>query len=118
MKRFALILSAVGAIALLSTPAMASDNFYFGGGYGAVRHVQDHARLNHRTQHRAEAHHDAHHSPMTNRQHSRVHNQLNHQAAHDEVRHHTAHDSGRYYDGYGLRDYVIRIGRFSFWFGN
>ena len=120
MKLIALILTAVGAIALLSTPALAEDYYYYyGRGYGAVRHVQDHSRLNHRVQHRAATHHNAHHYPMTYWQHSGLHNQLDHQANHDEIRHHSAHDRGRYYYyGHGLHDYGFRIGRYSFWFGH
>ena len=118
MKRFALILTAASAIALLNTPVMAAHTYYFGGGHGAVHHAQDHARLNHRAQHRAVAHHDAHHYPMTYWQHAGLHYQLNHQATHDAVRHHVAHDSGRYYGGRGHHGFGIRIGGFSFRLGH
>lgn len=115
MKRFALILAALGTIALLttplSTPAMAANNYYCYGSYGAVRHVQDHAQLNHRGEHRAETHHNAHQYPMTSWQHAGLHNQLNYQATVDEVRHNSAHVRGRYYDGrrwvYGYQPRVL-----------
>ena len=97
MKRFALIVTTVGAFALLSTPAMAADNYYyFGRSHGAVHHGQDHAALNHRAADRAAVHHNSHHYPTARYQHARTHARLNHQAAHDAARHHAAHDRHAY----------------------
>jgi hypothetical protein len=124
MKRFALILAALGAFALMSTSAMANDNFYFYSGHGAVRHSQDHAQLNHRALHRGLWHQTVHAYGVTPRQHFRVHQQLNHQAGHDSIRHHSAHNSGRYYGGYGHHSgyshhsFGVRVGGLSFQFGH
>jgi pantothenate kinase len=118
MKRSALILTVVGTLALMSAPAMATDNFYFGFGHAARRHVQTHVQLNHRAQHRDITHHNAHHYPLTYGQHGRLHYQLNHQAAHDRVSHYRSHATRHYYGGYGQHGVNIRIGGISFGFGH
>ncbi len=118
MKRFALILTTVGALALLSTPAMASDNYFVRRSHGAVHHAQDHAALNYRAAARAAVHHNSHHYPTTRYQHAITHSRLNHQAGHDALRHHSAHDSGRYYSRYGHNSFGIRIGGFSLRLGH
>ena len=95
MKRFALILTVVGASAVLSTPAMAADN-YAGWGHAAQHHAQTHAELNHRAFDRAWMHHNAHDYGISPWDDARLHRRLNHQAAHDRARHHANHDRAAY----------------------
>ncbi len=117
MKRFALILTAVGASAILSTPAMAGDT-YFGWGHAAWHHAQNHAVLNHRAVDRARVHHIAHDYGISPWDDVRLHRRLNHEAAHDRARHHVNHNRAAYapYHG-GHGGFVIRTPYYSFRIG-
>jgi hypothetical protein len=121
MKRFFLILAAVGALAILGTQAMAADPY---GYYRArVNHNAHHDDLDHRAYHRELTHRDAHRYPMTWRGHERLHDNLDHEAFHDRLEHRSAHRSNAYspYYGYGYGRYsgFSYYGRgFSACFGN
>ncbi len=99
MKKFALALTVLAAIAVFSSPAEA----------GHQRHGSSHQELRHRSYHRSVTHRDAHRYPISYRQHDN----LRHDVYHDRLEHRSNHryDRGRRI-GFGIS------GRgFSFWLG-
>ena len=81
MKQFALALTAVGALALVTSSASASDRI----------HGRLHDDLEHRDYQRELDHRSAHRSLITPFQHYRVHRSLQHEATHDVLEHRSAH---------------------------
>lgn len=85
MRRMALMMAAVGGLAVFSmsaTPARASDWLF----HGAV-----HDRLEHRSFHRYQYHRNAHRYPMSYYSHNRLHGALEHDAFHDRLQHRSYH---------------------------
>ena len=121
MKRFTLILAAVGALAVLGTQANAADRYGYGyGNYGAqANHNAHHNDIGHRDYHRDLYHQDAHRYPMTWQGHDRLHGNLNHDAYHDQLEHRGAHRSNAYspYRSYGYGGYGYSGRGISFRFG-
>ena len=120
MRRMALMMAAVGGLAVFSTsatPAQASDWFF----HGAL-----HDQLEHRGFHRYQAHRSAHRYPMSYYGHSRLHDSLQHGAYHDRLTHRSYHRPFRslFSFGYSGSRGGIGFGRsrygssFSFGFGH
>ncbi len=103
MKRIALSIVALAALAFVVAPTMAADGYY-----GARQHASQHSDLNHRAVHRAVEHHNAHHYPMNRYQHRSLHADLNHRAVHDQLEHRSTHRS--YSPGYGQSSYGFSSG--------
>ena len=120
MKRFSLMLLAIGALTVLGTQAMAAGPH--GRHVARANHNAHHDDLEHRGYHRDLEHRDAHRYPMTWRGHERLHDNLEHGAYHDQLEHRSAHRNHAYspYRGNGLRSYngIGYYGRnVALWFG-
>ena len=121
MKRLALTVAALAALACINTPASASDFSRWFGPNNYVRHynhVRHHDDLDHRSYHRQLYHREVHRYPMTYRQHGRLHDSLNHEAFHDSLEHGSAHLSHAHTPHYRFGSGIgLRTSRGSFWFG-
>jgi len=122
MKRIALSLAALGVLAVVNTPATASDlsvllrgMFYDGHNVVRENHVRHHDDLEHRGYHQELDHRTAHRYPMTYRQHDNLHDNLDHDAFHDDLEHRSAHRSRAYspYRGNGLNFRFQSYGSYS-----
>ena len=71
MKRFSIMLLAVGTLAVFGTQAMAADGY--GRSVARANHGAHHDDLQHRGYHRELVHRDAHRYPMSWRGHERLH---------------------------------------------
>ena len=117
MKRIALTVATLAALACMNTPASASDGYYRRF-IGQNNHVRHHDNLDHRSYHRQIRHREVHRYPMTYRQHGRLHDSLGHEAYHDAVEHGVAHYSRAYTPYYRFGSGIgLRTSRGSFWIG-
>ncbi|MBI2477649.1 MAG: hypothetical protein HYV60_03075 [Planctomycetia bacterium] len=107
MKRIALSIATVAALAACTNATQASDltellRVALGTNHYSYRHAAQHAHADHhadlqyREIEREAVHHAAHHQPLTVPQHVRLHNDLGHAAYHDAVEHDTAHVTRAY----------------------
>ena len=118
MKRFSIMLLAVGTLAVFGTQAMAADGY--GRSVARANHGAHHDDLQHRGYHRELVHRDAHRYPMSWRGHERLHDNLQHEAYHDRVEHRSAHRTRAYspYRSFRPSSSFGYNGRnLSFWFG-
>lgn len=95
MKRLALTVGALAALACVTAPVSASDGYY----RWIIKqnnHVRHHDDLDHRAFNRELRHREVHRYPMTYRQHDRLHDSLDHEAFHGRLEHREAHCSHAY----------------------
>ena len=122
MKRLALTIAVLAALACTDTTASASDfSRLFWGNRHHVRHnnhVRHHDDLYHRSYHRQQTHRDVHRYPITYRQHGRLHDSLNHEGFHDSLEHSSAHGSHAYTPHYRFGSGIgFRSSHGAIWFG-